>query len=228
MPPAGTGRSSTGASSTIPEFDTVVLAGGKAARMDGADKPGLEVGGVSMLVLVARAAAAAGTRSLVVVGPERGGAVHAGLAEISSVLRDGLIRVREDPPGAGPVAALRCGLGEVSAPWVALLAADLPFLTGECLTDLLAAGASTGTDGVLLADEGGRLQWLTGAWRAEPLRRALACYEGRTLRGVLEPLRPVVRTLAVATGQAPWTDCDTPAELDAARAASRAARAQPR
>ena len=46
---------------------------------------------------------------------------------------------REEPPGRGPVAALRCGLTQVSAPAVALAAADLPFLRPPHVTRLLAA-----------------------------------------------------------------------------------------
>jgi molybdopterin-guanine dinucleotide biosynthesis protein A len=47
--------------------------------------------------------------------------------------------VREDPPGSGPVPALRTGLAEVTAPWVFVLAADLPFLRAADLGSLLVA-----------------------------------------------------------------------------------------
>ena len=46
--------------------------------------------------------------------------------------------VREEPPAAARSPALRRGLAEVTAPWLLVLAADLPFLTGEQLTGLLA------------------------------------------------------------------------------------------
>ena len=49
-------------------FDAILLAGG-GARLGGADKPGLEVGEISLLDRVV--AAVAGTARIVVVGPER-------------------------------------------------------------------------------------------------------------------------------------------------------------
>jgi molybdenum cofactor guanylyltransferase len=209
----------------------VVLAGGLAARMNGADKPGLQVGGAAMLVAVARAAAQAGCRRLIVVGPERGGAVADGLAAAAADLPGGLITVREDPPGSGPVPALRRGLAEVAAPWLVLLAADLPFLTGAHLTRLLtAAGAAAGVataTGAVVVDAGGQPQWLVSCWRVAPLRAALDAYRDNSLRGLLGPLKPGLLGLQVAADEpAPWLDCDTPAELSAARAQAAAAEAR--
>ena len=151
----------------VPDFDTVILAGGSAARMDGADKPGLEVGGRPLLVSVAHAAAVAGTRRLVIVGPPRPGAVQAGLAALAADRSVSLSRVLEDPPGGGPVAGLRRGLVEVAAPWLALLAADLPFLTATQLTDMLltAQAHRRAATGVVLTDAEGRPQWLISCWR---------------------------------------------------------------
>jgi molybdopterin-guanine dinucleotide biosynthesis protein A len=202
------------------DFDSVILAGGLATRMNGADKPELEVGGRPMLVSVAAAAASAGTGRLIVVGPRRGGAVGRGLATLASGLPGGLITVCEEPPGSGPVAAVRRGLSEVRAPWVALLAADMPFLTGEWLTALLAAGAAGGRAGAMLADDTGRAQWLAGCWQTARLRASLGTYQGGSLGGLLGPLQPAI-VPADTAGQAPWQDCDSPAELAAARAAQR-------
>ncbi|WP_368077448.1 molybdenum cofactor guanylyltransferase [Actinomadura sp. WMMB 499] len=148
---------------------------GAARRFGGADKPAARVGGRALLERVA--AAASGADRLVVVGPARDVAVDA-------------VRVREDPPGAGPVPALRAGLAEVRAPRVALLAADLPFLGPGHLARLLAAlaGAAPGAaPGAVLVDEDGRDQWLAGCWRAAPLRTALDAYDGTSLRGLLSP-----------------------------------------
>jgi molybdenum cofactor guanylyltransferase len=215
------------------DLDCVILAGGRASRMNGADKPELEVGGRPMLVSVAAAAASAGAGRLIVVGPRRGGAVGQGLAEVASGLPGGLITVREEPPGAGPVAALRRGLSEVRAPWVALLAADMPFLTAEWLNALLAAGssgasglsatsgvsgASGGRAGAILADDTGRPQWLAGCWQTAQLRLALGKYQGGSLGGLLGPLQPAIVS-AHSASRPPWQDCDSPAELAAARAA---------
>jgi molybdenum cofactor guanylyltransferase len=174
------------------DFDTVILAGGRAARMGGADKPALPVGDTPMLVLVAQAAAAGGTRQLIVVGPPRPGAVQAGLETLAAALPGGLMRVREEPPGRGPIAGLRCGLTEVTAPWLALLAADLPFLTGAHLAALLAAGRADGSRGAVLTDDAGHPQWLAGCWQASSLRLGLAGYDGSSLHGLLAPLEPAL------------------------------------
>ena len=72
----------------------------------------------------------------------------------------------------------------------------------------------------MLVDDTGREQWLAGVWRLDPLRKALAGYDGSSLRGVLAPLRPVlVRPEAPPDRPAPWFDCDTPEDLERARQA---------
>lgn len=208
----------------MPEFDAVILAGGKAARMGGPDKPALEVGGQALLVTVARAAAEAGAARLVVVGPERAGPIGRALAGLPGEV----VTVREKPAGHGPVPALRRGIAEVTAGWVALLAADLPFLTSEWLPALLLQARGAGAAGAVLADSGGRPQWLAGCWRSSVLLTALSVYQGDSLGGLLRPLSPVLvgpRSAAYAAvagervpAQPPWLDCDDPAELAAARA----------
>ena len=207
-----------------------MLAGGRASRLGGADKPALLVGERSLLASVITAAAAVGARVVVVVGPPRPGLV----------LTAGRLRVvREEPPGSGPVPALRRGLAEVSAPWVLVLAADLPFIRAGHLTSLLAAAAGarpaagavpaddTGRPqwehrpaaGAVLADDSGRPQWLAGCWPTAALRSASSGYRGGSLRGLLGPLSPVI--LGPSPGQPgppPWLDCDTEDDVRRARA----------
>ncbi|MFD0904290.1 molybdenum cofactor guanylyltransferase [Actinomadura sediminis] len=185
----------------MPGWDAVILAGGRARRFGGADKPAARVGGRALLEHVA--AAASGAARLVVVGPARDVAVDA-------------VRVREDPPGAGPVPALRAGLPEVRAPRVALLAADLPFLRPAHLARLHDALAGSAR-GAVLVDADGRDQWLAGCWRTAALRTALDAYDGASLRGLLAPLEPA-RVALPAGDRPPWYDCDTPEALARARA----------
>jgi molybdopterin-guanine dinucleotide biosynthesis protein A len=129
----------------------------------------------------------------------------------------GVVLVREEPPGGGPVPALRAGLAAVTHDVVAVLAGDLPFLTPEVVAGL--RDRLTG-DGVLVVDATGRDQLLLGLWRTAALRAAVAGAGGPTsMRAVLSPL--AVRRWrpdAPAGGPAPWTDCDTPADLARARA----------
>jgi molybdopterin-guanine dinucleotide biosynthesis protein A len=219
-----------------PEFDAIILAGGRGARLGGADKPGLVVGSSTMAATAARAAVAAGARQVILVGPARPD-VTAAAGEVTTAdvpetaagapsahwlrpasARARLIVTREDPPGSGPVPALRAGLAEAAAPWVAVLAADLPFLRAEELRILLAAAWEGASAGAVIADESGAEQWLAGCWRTGLIRAALASYRGSSLRGLLGPLRPVlVRAVAPAQGPFPWLDCDTPDALAAAR-----------
>ena len=188
--------------SELPPYAAVVLAGGRAARLGGQAKPQLEVGGRTMLAAVLAAVADAEPR--VVVGPPQ-------------PVPAGVVVVRESPPGGGPVPALRAGLAAVPGDVVAVLAGDLPFLTRELVTGL--RERLTG-DGVLVVDQTGRDQLLLGVWRTEVLRGALAGVGGPTsMRAVLSSLAVRRYRPPVPPGRpAPWTDCDTPADLARARA----------
>lgn len=189
----------------LPPFAAVVLAGGRAARLGGQAKPQLDVGGRSMLATVL--AAVDGASPVVVVGPPQ-------------PVPDGVVLVREEPPGGGPVPALAAGLAAVGdAEVVAVLAADLPFLTPDLVHAL--RGRLAG-DGVLVVDETGRDQLLLGVWRTAALREATGSARAHApLRGVLAPLAVQrYRPEAPPGSPAPWTDCDTPAELARARAAA--------
>ncbi|MFD3688320.1 molybdenum cofactor guanylyltransferase [Nocardiopsis sp. NPDC058631] len=187
-------------------LDAVILAGGGGRRMGGVDKPGLAVAGRTLLERVADAvrahgAAAEGTEAdtrVVVVGPHR---------ESPRALY-----VREDPPGAGPVPALRAGLPHVRSDWFALLAADLPHLAPGHLAALAEAPAP-GDTGAVFVDPSGREQWLTGVWRTDAVRDALAEYTGRSLYGLLGPLAPRL----VPADDLAAADCDTPEDLARAR-----------
>ena len=210
---------------SAPDFDTLILAGGRASRMGGVDKAGLAVGATPMLVSVAQAAAAADTSRLIIVGPIRAGSVHDGVSTLAAGRPGWLGWVQEEPPGSGPVAGLRRGLAAASAPWLVLLAADLPFLTAAHIRELLAAGVRAARDpelrpGVACADATGQPQWLTSCWQTSSLRSALAAYSGDSLRGVLASLHPAAIRLAVPAGDPPpWLDCDTPDDLATARRA---------
>ena len=205
-------------------YDAVVLAGGAARRLGGADKPAVDVGGRTLLDRVLGACAGAGRT--VVVGPRRATSRQ-------------VAWTREQPAGGGPVPALAAGLAALAdgAPVVLALAADLPFLTPAAV-DALTAGLDGGLggrlgggldgklggayDGAVLVDRTGRDQPLAAAYRTEPLRRELALLrsEHGTLAGL--PLRLLAAELTLRripdpTGEAGF-DCDTWEDVAAARA----------
>ncbi|MFJ4810859.1 NTP transferase domain-containing protein [Streptomyces longwoodensis] len=186
-------------------YDAVVLAGGGARRLGGADKPGLRVGGRALLDRVL--AACADARTTVVVADPR------------PTVRP-VTWAREDPPGAGPVAALDAGLRRTGADRVVVLSADLPFLGRGTVRRLLSALRSGGTDGALLTDADGREQPLVAAYSAAALRRGLASLDGAHggLTGL--PLRRLTAALDLTRVPDPVAsfDCDTWDDLAAARA----------
>ncbi|WP_328838124.1 NTP transferase domain-containing protein [Streptomyces europaeiscabiei] len=188
-------------------FDAVVLAGGAARRLGGADKPAVRVGGRALLDRVLTACAGAGVTVVV--------------AEPRLTARP-VLWAREEPPGGGPLAALGAGLRHTTAPYVVVLSADLPFLeeaTVQRLLDALSQGAGP-ADGVLVTDPDGRDQPLVAVYRAEALRRELARlaagHDGLTglpLRRLTAALRLTRITDPVAS-----FDCDTWDDIAAARA----------
>ncbi|MGH3663777.1 MAG: molybdenum cofactor guanylyltransferase [Micromonosporaceae bacterium] len=184
----------------------MVLAGGFSHRLGGVDKPALDIGGQSMLERVLAAVADARTR--VVVGPHRPAPAD-------------VLQVRENPPGSGPLAAIVAGVevieSEAQPAQVALLAADLPFLTNDAVRALLTAATD---DAAVYVDDHGQRQYLCAVWRFGPLRdqlRRLGAPAGLPLRHLYDDaLVAEVRTLA---SPPPWYDCDTPTALERARAA---------
>ncbi|WP_020130596.1 NTP transferase domain-containing protein [Streptomyces sp. 303MFCol5.2] len=185
--------------------DAVVLAGGGARRLGGADKPGVRVGGRALLDRVLGACADA--RTTVVVADPRPTARPVRWA-------------REDPPGAGPVAALDAGLRHTAADDVLVLSADLPFLAADTVRRLLTALRAGAAEGVLLTDADGRDQPLVAAYRTAALRRELAVLtagEGG-LTGL--PLRRLTAGLDLTRVPDPVAsfDCDTWDDIAAARA----------
>jgi molybdopterin-guanine dinucleotide biosynthesis protein A len=186
-------------------FGAIVLAGGAGRRLGGVDKPALPVGGRSMLDRVLDAVSGAHPR--VVVG------------RVATVPDDVIVTV-EDPPGGGPVAAIAAGLAACDgvADRVAIVAADLPFLTRLALVFLEADVEFGKVDGAVYVDEDGRRQLLCGMWRVRELRHAVdRLAERRELAGA--SMRELLAGLNVGEsrwtdrGPPPWFDCDTDEDL---------------
>lgn len=186
-------------------YDAVVLAGGAARRLGGADKPGVHVGGRALLDRVLTACADA--RTTVVVADSRPTARPVRWA-------------REDPPGGGPLAALGAGLHHTTAEQTVVLSADLPFLGAATVLRLLSALRASEAEGVLLTDADGSDQPLVAAYRTHALRRELAALatEHGSLTGL--PLRRLTAALHLTRVPDPVAsfDCDTWDDIATARA----------
>ncbi|MCT1517145.1 NTP transferase domain-containing protein, partial [Dietzia cercidiphylli] len=195
----------------------IVLTGGRASRLGGADKAGIAVAGRPMLQTVVRAAAAVAD-PVVTVGP--GGDTC------------------EEPPHSGPVAGIAAGLAALPerVDLVVVVACDLPDLDADTLHALVAAlgppaagstwrpaaettgrptAESTGRPAAALAvDAGGRDQYLLAVWhrpalaaRLDALRRS-GGLGGRPVRALYDD--EVLTRVSVG---APARDVDTWAEV---------------
>ncbi|NYE41779.1 DUF6457 domain-containing protein [Streptomyces fulvorobeus] len=187
-------------------YDAIVLAGGAARRLGGADKPGVLVGGRSLLDRVLAACAGAGTT--VVVGGRR-------------PTGRPVTWTREVPAGGGPLAALGAGVRHTTAEFLLVLSADLPFLGASTVGALLDAAGQEGREGALCTDPGGRDQPLVAVYRAEPLRRELALVATEHGSPAGLPLRLLTDELDLArvdAGPLDSFDCDTWEDIATARA----------
>ncbi|MDE0546070.1 molybdenum cofactor guanylyltransferase [Microbacterium sp. C7(2022)] len=191
-------------------FGAILLAGGRATRMDGVAKPLLEVGGRTLLEAAASAVRDAGCHPITVV------------ADVLDPTLD-VSWVREDPPFGGPAAAIVAACnswGEAAnAPeWTFVLACDLP-AAGRAVAMLREALPllPSDADGVCLADPSGRPQWLTGLYRSTALAASAAALPDR---GRNAPARALLDDLAITVlrADADMThDIDTWEDLTSAR-----------
>lgn len=146
--------------------------------MGGVSKAGLVAGGRSYLDRALDAVGAAARR--VVVGP----------AELA---RPGAPAVLEDPPLGGPVAGIAAGLEHLApgAPWVAVLACDVPRAAGLLPPLVAALAADAAADGAVVVDDQGHRQALVGLYRRAALDRAVAALaaeggvHGRSVRALV-------------------------------------------
>lgn len=153
-------------------FAAVVLSGGTASRLDGADKASVEIGGATLLERALDAVAAAD--EIVVVG------------EPVTTVRP-VTFTREDPPLGGPVAGIVAGVAALSRvpEVVVVLAVDMAGVRAATVARLLAA--TEGRDGAWLHDTSGRRQ-LAGTLTAAALPLLPARPHGTSMHAALGPL----------------------------------------
>lgn len=171
------------------DWTAIVLTGGESRRL-GRDKI-VELLGEQRLI--DRVLAALPDVPIVVVGPDPDA-------------RRAVIVTREEPPGGGPAAGIAAGLEFVRTPYVALLAADMPF----AVQTLLALPQPSADALVPRAD--GHPQPLCALYRTEALRAAQP-RAGMSMRALLASLDVEYVDLPAAA----FADVDTEADLEAAR-----------
>ena len=174
-------------------FDAVILTGGTGARLGGAAKADVEIGGATLLE---RALSATEDAEITVcVGPE----IPASRA---------VVWTREDPAGGGPVAAIAAGLARVASEVAVVLAVDHPFVTRDHVRLL----ASRAAPAAWVVDDEGRAQPLVAAYRTDELRRRL--HEIGDPASV--PMRRLVEGLMAETLRDALAarDCDTSEDVE--------------
>lgn len=187
-------------------IDAILLAGGEASRMDGADKVMLELAGRRLLERAIDAAHAAGCAHIAVVGPERELAVSAAVE---------FEWAREDPPFSGPVAGLAAARDLGAGDWVLMLATDVPAIAEvvELLVAAVRAEPSAPAHIIRAADD--HLEWLSSAMRRDVFERQVAAQPHLQVgvRRLFADIEPVVH----ADPAAITDDVDTPEQWAAAQ-----------
>lgn len=184
-------------------ISVLVLSGGRASRL-GRDKASTPINGVTMMERVLRAIPQ--EAQVIVVG------------EYPEDSKREVIVTREEPTGAGPLAAMAAGLRYVTNSNFLLLATDMPFVgdLGVKLLEVLEAIPSE-FEAVIPIDDEGQYQPLCAAYRTESVRRALERI-GELTNGSMKRLLSELRYQRYDQQEA-WvlSDVDTVANLDDAR-----------
>ncbi|MCW2785128.1 MAG: molybdopterin-guanine dinucleotide biosynthesis protein [Marmoricola sp.] len=154
----------------------MILTGGSAVRLDGADKASIELGGLTLLEHAL--GALLDIDEVVVVG------------DPVPTTRP-VTFTREDPTGGGPAAGLLAGLRCFARrpTWLVVLAVDMPLVTSATIRRLTFAAEN---DGAVLIDDTHQLQYLCAVYATDALDRARPSYEdehGMSMRELVSGLR---------------------------------------
>lgn len=192
----------------------VVLAGGHSRRFGSADKALASIDGEPMLVRVVSRVRKVVDRVVLSCRPSQRETFEAILSGAGLP-----VTVATDPePDGGPLLGLCEAISHVEAPYVAVVACDMPGVDPDFLAELFAVAA--GRDGAIPHDRDGNPQPTQAVYRTAAIRegceRELAA-GNRGLRDLLESLQ--VRNLPPVAVEATtdwrsFTNVNTPAELE--------------
>jgi len=159
----------------LTSFAAIVLAGGQATRLGGADKATIEIRGRSLLEHSLDAVIDAA--EVVVVGQQ-------------VRIERPVTFVVEDPQYGGPVAGLLTGRDSLlrSFPWLAVIAVDMPFVTARTIRRL--HDAAVGHDGAVLVDPDLRRQlaFVVDSARLAEVEPDRESRHGRPVSSILDAL----------------------------------------
>ena len=148
-----------------PSLTALLVSGGKATRLGGITKTALTVDGVPLIKRALSAVCGVSPHCpAVVVGDTDG------LDDLGQVTH-----LREDPPFAGPAAAIAAGIQHVTTEFVAVLATDLPLIDTHTIRALMDAVGDA--DCAVAVDPTGRAQYLTAVWRTRALAQVVSAAE---------------------------------------------------
>lgn len=202
------------------DIDGFILAGGASSRM-GVDKANLRLGGETLLTYAVKTMSAF-TRNVTVVGNDLSVDV---VAEPFRVIADlGIEPVSPVGAGRAPILGLFTALTSAGSEWIAVLAVDLPFVTGELLLQLALLRRGE-VDAIVPVQTDGRLQPLCALYRRdvclEAVRMAIEAGEFSLykLLGGLNVCRVGPAAVASLTGaESFFVNVNTPADLEVAAA----------
>ena len=137
------------------EIEGFILVGGASSRM-GTDKAQLHLDGQTFVERIRRALSLAGAQTSLVGALEESATWH--LPVVADVYRKW-----------GALGGLHAALAACRAPWAAVVACDLPFVTGELFMHL--ASLRENFDAVVPVEQDGRPQPLCALYRVEPCRK---------------------------------------------------------
>lgn len=194
------------------DYDALILAGGRSARLGGVPKSGLLYDGVALLDHAI--AAARGGRGIVVVGP-------------ADRLPPDVLHAREDPPFSGPAAAIAAGLAALSRnrlpmPFTLVLACDMPRVNRAVPALVEACAAEAGLEeqgfgGVAAVSPDGRRQPLAALYSTALLQKNAdeMASLGKLTNGSVRALLANLDVVAVPVPAGSTDDVDTWADAEA-------------
>ncbi len=137
----------------------VILAGGRASRLGGVDKAGLDIGGRPLIERLLATVRPIASRILMVTNDSR----FDGVPDVSVI--------RDPEPHGGVLPALLAALDEATTPLVVTLACDMPFVSRDVLVQLLTL--ADGHD-VVMPYVDGIAQPMHAVYRRVPCHAAVA------------------------------------------------------